>query len=382
VKFLNDYSDASLCKKLARDIKRLAEDLGRPLSFMEVCGTHTMAIFRYGLRQMLPPQVRLISGPGCPVCITPPSYIDLAITISRMAGVTVVTFGDMVRVPGTSSSLEKEKAQGADVRVVYSALGALEIARKNPGKRIVFLAVGFETTSPTVAAGILKARQEGLKNFCILSAHRLIPPAIRALLTAGAKIDGFILPGHVSVIIGSVPYKFISEEFGLPAVITGFEPVDILLALRMLLSQISEKRQEVEIEYSRAVKPEGNERATLTLNQVFEAGEGEWRGLGRIAESALLLKPQFEDFAAEGIFHISPGASQEPSGCRCGEVLCGMLEPEGCGLFGTDCTPQHPIGPCMVSSEGTCAAHYKYARPSDAEHPQDAKRSAAAVKSN
>jgi len=362
VKFLSGYSDASLVKRLADDIERLVGDLGREVSFMEVCGTHTMAIFRYGLGQMLPPQVRLISGPGCPVCVTPPSYIDLAIEIARIDGVTVATFGDMVRVPGTHSSLEEEKARGADVRVVYSPLGALEIARKNPEKSIVFLAVGFETTSPTAAAGLLKAREEGLKNFCILSAHRLIPPAIRALLAAGAKIDGFILPGNVSVIIGRAPYNFIAEEFGVPAVITGFEPVDILLALRMLLSQIRESRQEVEIEYKRAVKPEGNKRAVETLHQVFEVREGQWRGLGHIPESALILKPEFQHFAAEEIFDISLEASREPSGCRCGEVLRGVLEAEECGLFGTGCTPQHPVGPCMVSSEGTCAVHYKYGR--------------------
>ena len=360
MEFLRGYSDSSLGKKLAGDIERLAKDLGREVSFMEVCGTHTTAIYRYGLCQMLPQEVRLISGPGCPVCVTPPSYIDLAIEISKIDGVIVATFGDMVRVPGRHSSLEKEKARGRDVRVVYSPLGALEMARKNPEKRIVFLAVGFETTSPTVAAGLLKARQENLNNLYILSAHRLIPPAIEALLTAGAKIEGFILPGNVSVIIGSGPYNFIPEEFGLPAVITGFEPVDILLALRMLLSQISESRQEVEIEYNRAVKPEGNERAVDTLHRVFEVDEGEWRGLGRIPESALILKADFRDFAAEEVFDISLKASGEPSGCRCGEVLRGVLEPEGCALYGKSCTPQHPVGPCMVSSEGTCAVHYKY----------------------
>jgi hydrogenase expression/formation protein HypD len=230
--------------------------------------------------------------------------------------------------------------------------------------------VGFETTSPTVAAGVLKARQEALNNFYIFSAHRLIPPAIRALLAAGSNVDGFILPGHVSVIIGSAPYKFISEEFSVPAVITGFEPVDILLALRMLLSQISERKQEVQIEYNRAVKPEGNEKAIETLHQVFETSKGEWRGLGSIAESGLILKAQFQDFSAGKNFHISLGISREPSGCRCGEVLRGVLEPEECGLFGVSCTPQHAIGPCMVSSEGTCAAHYKYERsPAPLERP-------------
>lgn len=362
MKSLSGYSDASLCKKLAGYIKRLAKDLGRPVSFMEVCGTHTMAIFRFGLRQMLPSEVHLISGPGCPVCVTPPSYIDLAIEISKIDGVIIATFGDMVRVPGTHSSLEKEKARGADVRVVYSPLGALEIARKNPEKRVVFLAVGFETTAPTVAAGVLRARQEGLKNFHILSGHRLIPPAIRALLAAGSNVDGFLLPGHVSVIIGSGPYEFIPKEFGVPAVVTGFEPVDILLALRMLLSQMSEDRQEVEIEYNRAARPEGNEKAVEMLYKVFEADEGQWRGLGRIPESALSLKHDFRFLAAEGVFDIALGPSREPSGCRCGEVLRGVLEPEECGLFGTSCTPQHAIGPCMVSSEGTCAAHYKYER--------------------
>jgi len=328
---------------------------------MEVCGTHTMAIFRHGLHALLPSKVRLISGPGCPVCVTPTGYIDAAVELARRPNVSIATFGDMVKVPGSASSLEKEKAAGADVRVVYSPLDALALAQHNPDVRVVFLAVGFETTAPAVAATLVHARSRGVKNFFVLCAHKVIPPALRALvLDPGLAVDGFLCPGHVSVIIGREPYRFVAEEYGRPCAIAGFEPVDILRSVLMLLEQIRDGRSEVEIEYSRCVLPQGNPAALQQVAAVFEECDTEWRGLGRLPASGLRLRHAFRPFDARSEFGIDIKHVPEPKGCLCADVLRGVRVPTECALFGKACTPTTPVGPCMVSSEGTCSAYLKY----------------------
>jgi hydrogenase expression/formation protein HypD len=351
-------------KDIVDDIKALAERIRAPsLSFMEVCGTHTMAIWRHGLRSMMPEKIRLLSGPGCPVCVTSPTQIDAAIALARQPETIVATFGDMVRVPGTSSSLERERAGGADVRVVYSPLGALDLARACPGRQVVFLAVGFETTAPLVASLVLQAVAEGIRNLWVFPAHKLIPPALDALLAdREVHVDGFLCPGHVSTIIGSQAYEFIPERYGKPCVIAGFEPGDILLSIKMLLQQIAEGRSRVEIEYTRCVKPEGNPKARMCADKVFMPADSEWRGLGVIPKSGLSLRLEFSSFDAQGHFGVRLNPVKEPGGCLCGAVLRGAIFPAQCPLFGKTCTPESPVGPCMVSSEGACAAFYKYGR--------------------
>jgi hydrogenase expression/formation protein HypD len=331
------------------------------LSLMEVCGTHTMAIWRHGVRPLLPPKVRLVSGPGCPVCVTSPAEVDAAIQIARRPDAIVVTFGDMIRVPGSTSSLERERAEGADVRVVYSPLGALEIAKANPGKRVVFLAVGFETTAPLTASLVLQAGREGIRNLLIFCAHKVIPPAMEALLADdGVKIDGFLCPGHVSAVIGAQAYEFIPRRFGKPCVVAGFEPADILLSIKMLLQQIIESRCAVEIEYARCVQREGNPKARRCMEVVFQPADPEWRGLGKIPGSGLALRPGLSPFDAVTQLGVRMQSVPEPRGCSCGAVLRGVIAPTKCPLFAKACTPEAPVGPCMVSSEGTCAAFYKY----------------------
>ena len=350
----------SAVSALVRRIERSVKAAGREVQLMEVCGTHTMAIFRSGLRSILPAGLRLISGPGCPVCVTPSSYMDRAIAISRIPDVTVATYGDMMRVPGSMSSLERERSRGTDVRVVYSSADALELAKGLPDRRVVFLAVGFETTAPGIAATALAAEREGVKNFYLLPAPKLIPPALEAVLAGGARLDGFICPGHVSVIIGSQAYEPIARRHHVPCVVTGFEPPEILLGLAMAAEQIAEGRAEAEIAYRHAVTREGNAQARAVMNQVFEAVDAEWRGLGTIPRSGLALRERFSSTDAARQFEVNMPESQEPPGCRCGEVLAGLVEPEECGMFGRACTPERPVGACMVSSEGTCAAHFKY----------------------
>ncbi len=351
-------------KSLLKNIRMLSDSISAPaVSLMEVCGTHTMAIWRNGLRAVLPEKIRLLSGPGCPVCVTSPGQIDAAIELARRPGVIVATFGDMIRVPGSASSLEKERAAGADVRVVYSPLGALDLARSNPDKHVIFIAVGFETTAPLTAGLALLAEREGLKNISLLCAHKIIPPAMEALLAGGElNIDGFLCPGHVSTVIGSQAYEPIARRHGKPCVVAGFEPEDILRSINMLVQQIAAGRSKVEIEYTRCVKPEGNPKARRCADEVFEAADAPWRGLGVIPASGLRLRSRFFPLDAQARFGVKSADVKEPGGCSCGAVLRGALSPRECPLFAGACTPETPVGPCMVSSEGACAAFYRYGR--------------------
>jgi hydrogenase expression/formation protein HypD len=362
MKYLDEFHDPKLAKGLLRAIEELVD---REISLMEVCGTHTVAIFRHGIKRVLPSSIRLLSGPGCPVCVTPTRDVDAAIWFAGQSDVILTTFGDMMRVPGTNGSLEDARADGADVRVVYSVMDALGLAKENPSKRVVFFGVGFETTSPSIASTLSFAKMEKTKNFFVYSCHKLIPPAMRGILEAGeVKVDGFICPGHVSTIIGSLPYEFIADEFGLPCVIAGFEPLDILQAIYMLARQIKNGRAQVEIQYLRSVRPTGNRKALSKLYEVFEPADSEWRGIGTIPASGLSIRDEYKGFDASLHFDIpSQDVGEDRKGCRCGEILRGLLSPPECPLFGDLCTPQSPVGPCMVSSEGTCAAHYRYEGP-------------------
>ncbi len=362
MKYVDEYSDAEIVQKLLAKIHSTSQSHPKRIVLMEVCGTHTMAIFRSGLRRLLPSNIRLLSGPGCPVCVTPNHYLDKAIAYARKDDVIITTFGDMLRVPGSSSSLEKEKSCGGDVVVVYSPLEALKIAQENTGKKIVFLAIGFETTAPTVAATIKIAQEKNIQNFFAFSGHKLVPPAMQALV--GYKdlhIDGFICPGHVSTIIGSKPYEFISEQYNIPCVVTGFEPLDIVQAIFMLTQQIvNSEAPKVQIQYRRSVKEEGNLRALDLMREIFEVEESNWRGLGNIPESGLKIKEGFSAYDAEANVPVQVEETRENEACICGAILRGVNTPLDCPLFGRICTPESPVGPCMVSSEGTCAAYFKY----------------------
>lgn len=343
-------------------LRELADRIDRPVRIMEVCGTHTMAAFRTGLRSLLPSNVSLLSGPGCPVCVTPNGYMDFAVALAECPDVVVSTFGDMLRVPGSRSSLERARAEGADVRVVYSPLDALETAGKNPERRVVFLGVGFETTTPTVAWTLREAARAGVANYSVLGAHKTIPEAMQAILESDdVRIDGFLCPGHVSVIIGSGAYESLCRQSGIPCVVAGFEAVDMAKAMEMILLQIVEDRGEVEVEYSRSVTVDGNREAQGVCAEVFEKSDAEWRGIGVIPGSGLRIRKAFESHDAEKVFTgIEVLPAVEAEGCICGDVLRGSRTPADCPQFGRSCTPSSPIGPCMVSSEGTCAAHFKY----------------------
>jgi len=360
MKFLKEYRDNDIARVMINKINELSR---KPAKLMEVCGTHTVAIFRHGIREVLPQNISLISGPGCPVCVTPNRHIDEALEICRQPNVILTTFGDMMKVPGSSSSLAAEKAAGADIRIVYSTMDAVDLARDNPDKETVFFGIGFETTSPTVAAAILRAEREGIGNFSVVGAQKLIPQAIRALLESNEiGVNGFILPGHVSSLIGTKPYGFIAEEFSIPAVVIGFEPVDILQGIYMLVRQIEEGTARVEIQYNRGVPPEGNPHAMNILFKVFEPGDAIWRGMGTISGTGLTFRPEYSQFDAVKKYGIRIREDRELPGCRCGEVLRGVITPPECGHFGRTCIPENPVGPCMVSVEGTCAAYYKYGK--------------------
>jgi hydrogenase expression/formation protein HypD len=358
MKYVNEYRDPELAKKLLERIHRRSH---KPIRLMEFCGGHTVAIFKHGLRQLLPPHIQMLSGPGCPVCVTASADLDKAIALGKLPGVIITSFGDMVRVPGSRSSLQQARSEGADVRIVYSAQDALTIARDNPAKSVVFIGIGFETTAPTIAASILQAEQEKLKNYYILSLHKVCPPIMKAILDLGeVKLDGIICPGHVSAIIGSRPYQFIADDYHIACAVSGFEPVDILLAVDRLVEQIESGRPQVEIAYRRGVKPEGNATALRLMETVFETGDANWRGIGNIPSSGLQIKKQYEKYDVETHFDIKTSPAREPKGCICGAVLRGVSTPQDCKLFRVTCTPERPVGPCMVSNEGSCAAYYQY----------------------
>ena len=330
---------------------------------MEVCGTHTMAIAKSGIKSMLPEKVKLLSGPGCPVCVTPPQVIDAVLELAMDPEITIATYGDMVRVPGSrpGDSLQRRRALGAKLLVVYSPVDAVEYAKENPDREVVFLGVGFETTAPGTAAAVLTAKEEKVKNFSVLSMLKTVEPALRALMkTEDFKVQGFLCPGHVGTIIGEKGFAFLPAEYQMPAVIAGFEPEDILLSVYLLLRQIAEGRPRVENQYKRAVSPKGNVLAQNMIGRCLEPRADLWRGLGRIENSGLGFRAEFSDFDAEKKFSIRYGEETGPSACRCGDVICGRISPSRCPMFGKRCTPEDPVGPCMVSSEGACAAAYKY----------------------
>ncbi len=342
-------------------VESVRQNASRSMLLMEFCGGHTVAILKNGIRQLLPKNVRLSSGPGCPVCVTAAGDIDRIIWLSQQPGVITATFGDLIRVPGGSSSLQQSRAAGNDIRVVYSALEALDLARRNPAESVVMVGIGFETTSPTIAASLVQARKEGMTNYFVFSLHKLTPPATRAILDAGeVRLDGIICPGHVSAIIGSRPYAAVVERYSVACTVTGFEPLDILEGINLLVRQIHDDRPRVEIAYSRAVRPEGNPRALSLMAEVFDVSAAAWRGFGRIEASGLTLKAEWRAFDAGAKFGIPDFASPEPQGCLCGAVLRGVALPPDCSLFGRACAPEHPVGPCMVSSEGACSAYHLY----------------------
>jgi hydrogenase expression/formation protein HypD len=358
IKHMEEYRDAELSRHLVEKIKNVSRTTVR---LMEVCGTHTVSIFRAGIRSVLPDTIELLSGPGCPVCVTDQRDIDKFIALSKKDDIITTTFGDLMRIPGTQSSLEKERAEGRDIRIVYSTMDAVDVAAKNSDKKIVFFGVGFETTAPTIAAAILSAKQMQLKNFSVYSAHKLVPPALFALMSmAAVEIDGFILPGHVSVIIGLNAYRSFFEKHQIPCVISGFEPADILQAILILAQQRETGNVALQNAYGRAVTPAGNRKAQKILRDVFEPVDVVWRGIGTIPQSGLKIRESFRDYDAEAIFAIKPPRSQDPEGCACGEILIGAKNPSQCRLYKRVCTPVDPVGPCMVSSEGTCAAYYRY----------------------
>jgi hydrogenase expression/formation protein HypD len=357
VKFIDEFRDREL---IARLVDRIMISVNRPMTFMEVCGGHTNAIHRFGIPHLLPAEISLLSGPGCPVCVTGREYIDKAVGLCEMKDVIITTFGDLIRVPGSESTLEKKQSAGADIRIVLSALDALEIASGNPGKHIIFLAIGFETTAPGTAATVKKAHAEGINNFSILCAHKIMPPAMEAIIREGTDIDGFICPGHVAAITGSEIFRFIPERYGLGCVVTGFEPVDLLQAILMLTHQVVNKSPTVEIEYGRAVSKEGNTKAISVMNEVFESCDASWRGLGVIPGSGLALRSEFERYDADTGFLLSSGSVEDDVSCICGEILRGKEKPVNCPLFASVCTPDNPVGACMVSQEGACNNWYKY----------------------
>ncbi len=357
--WLNTYRDGEIAGKLTEKLKEL-KGL-RPVRFMEVCGTHTVSICRHGIRDLMPPAITLTSGPGCPVCVTATTDIDTFIKAAEMEGSIITTFGDLLRVPGSKSTLQDARAAGADIRTVYSSLDALQIARDNPERQVIFLGVGFETTTPTVAGAIITADQEGLRNFSVISSNKVIPPALDALLAdPDIQIDGLICPGHVSIMIGANAYLPYVNNFSIPCVISGFEPVDILKAVVMLAEQVKAGEPKVEIAYNRAVTREGNLQAMDVMYRVFEPADALWRGLTTIPGSGLEIRADYDRYNARKRFDIEVTEAKDPAGCACGDVLKSIKTPADCKLFGFACKPEHPIGPCMVSGEGACGAFYKY----------------------
>ena len=358
LKHIDEYRDSTLAKNLIKKIKNRSR---RPVRLMEVCGTHTVSIFRSGIRSVLPKTISLLSGPGCPVCVTDQREIDAFIELARLDDIIITTFGDLMRVPGSNSSLQKESAAGRDIRIVYSTFDALDVARKNPDKKVVFLGVGFETTAPTIAASILQAAQTKVLNYSVISAHKLVPPALETLMSLeDIRLDGFILPGHVSVIIGLDAYRAFFDKYQIPCVVAGFEPADILQAVGNLVDMIESDMPGLGNAYPRAVTDRGNSKAQKILQDVFEPADACWRGIGMIALSGLKIKDEFAAHDALKRFEFQVPEPHIPAGCACGEILTGKKSPPECKLFRNVCTPTEPVGPCMVSTEGTCAAYYKY----------------------
>ncbi|MDY7020745.1 MAG: hydrogenase formation protein HypD [Cyanobacteriota bacterium] len=385
MKYVNEFRDPEKLQALMGEINRLSLILERtserPLKIMEVCGGHTHSIFKYGIEELLPDSIELIHGPGCPVCVMPRGRLDAAIALADIPNVIFTTFGDAMRVPGSKKSLLQAKAQGADIRMVYSPLDALPIAKQNPDKEVIFFGLGFETTAPSTALTILQAEAENITNFSIFCNHVVVVPALEALLdNPDLELDGFVGPGHVSMVIGSNPYQIIADKYNKPVVVSGFEPLDIVQSVWMLLQQLVDRRCEVENQYTRLVQPDGNTVALEAISKVFEVREKfEWRGLGDIAQSGLKINANYAQFDAEVKFDVSDVKVPDSAACQCGEILKGVLKPWQCKVFGTACTPENPIGTCMVSSEGACAAYYKYGRLSTVAKANKPQRSTAKV---
>ncbi|MCX6303472.1 MAG: hydrogenase formation protein HypD [Bacteroidetes bacterium] len=355
--YVDEYRKKELILAVAGEIRNISK---KEITLMEVCGGHTMAIHRFGLNALLPPNIRLLSGPGCPVCVSSQHFLDTAIAYSRIPGAIIATYGDLIRVPGSVTSLEKEKANGADIRIIWSVLEALELAKNNPDRPVFFPGIGFETTAPATAAAIVKAKNDNTRNFFVLSAHKVMPPVMKALVEEGVKIDGFIAPGHVTAITGTAIYDELAAVYGLGVVVSGFEPADMMQAILMLAVQLETGAPKVEVQYKRIVHPDGNKIARDLLAEVFELKDDRWRGLGTIHNSGLKIREDFAHFDAENNFSVLVPELPDPKGCICGSILRGTKTPNDCGLFATACTPSDPVGACMVSGEGTCATFYKY----------------------
>lgn len=360
MKYIDEYRDAKIAHALAAEVRRRST---RPWVVMEICGGQTHTLMRYGIDDLLGESVQLVHGPGCPVCVAPLETIDRAIALARRPDVTLVSYGDMLRVPGSETDLFHVKAEGGDVRIVYSPSDAVQLARAMPERKVVFFAIGFETTAPAHAMAVLHAQKLGLKNFSLLVSHVLVPPAIRTLLRSpNNRVQGFIAPGHVCTVVGLRDYEELVKEFRVPIVVGGFEPIDLLEAIRMLVEQLESGRAEAENQYTRSVQYEGNRPARDAVERVFEAGDRKWRGIGSIPESGLFLKPEYAAYDAERIFELEGVTAEEPKECISAEVLLGMKKPTDCPVFGTKCTPEKPLGAPMVSTEGACAAYYQYRR--------------------
>lgn len=358
MKYIDEYRSTELSRKLIDKVARISR---KPAKLMEFCGGHTVAIMRSGIRQVLPEHIQMLSGPGCPVCATANEDIDHAIALTELPGAIITTFGDMMKVPGSYSSLQEARAQGKDIRIVYSLLDALQIARDNPARPVIFIGIGFETTAPTIAAGIIRAAAEKLDNFSVLCLLKKTPPVMKAICDMGqVRLDGIVCPGHVSSIIGTVPYDYIAADYGIACAVSGFETVDILYAILLLVTQIESGKPQVEIAYRRSVTREGNRKARELMERIFETSSANWRGIGRIPESGMIFKKEFGRFDARQAFSVTLIPPREPAGCICGDILRGIKTPRDCGLFRKTCRPENPVGPCMVSSEGACAAYYAY----------------------
>jgi hydrogenase expression/formation protein HypD len=361
MKYIDEYRDSKLARAAAEELARIAT---QPWVLMEICGGQTHTLMRYGIDELLPPGIEMVHGPGCPVCVTPLETVNKAIRIASMKDVTLVSYGDMLRVPGSETDLLRVKAAGGDVRIAYTPMEALKIARANPGRRVVFLGIGFETTAPANAMAVYQAQREGLKNFSMLVSHVLVPPAIRLLLGSGRnRVQGFIAPGHVCAVMGYWQYEELARGYRVPIVVAGFEPLDLLRAIAMLVKQLEQGRAEVENEYSRSVTREGNRTAQALMERVFEVCDRKWRGVGNIPASGLCLRPEYAAFDADKTFGLEDVTAEEPAECISAQVLQGLKKPTDCPAFGTRCTPEKPLGAPMVSAEGACAAYYQYRRP-------------------